>query len=170
MEGAGLTQEDPHSHGGPPDARSCSRKPLSTPHERLVLPQTTRLPGRGQALLALRANIGAAGFAGYRGWIGPNDQLTQATWDARRYEGPRTQSLLQTTSVELDGMTLSGFTHRITCEYWLELLEKSLGEQLPVHLVRGDTVLADDLPSRKLEKYGGLYEYRGGQRRKRFVT
>lgn len=32
--------------------------------------------------------------------------------------GPRTQSLLQNTSVELDVMTLSGFTRRIICHYW----------------------------------------------------
>lgn len=67
--------------------RAAAHKPLSAPDERLVLPQITQLPGRGRALLALRANIGAAGFAGYRGWIGPNPQLTQATWHARRYEG-----------------------------------------------------------------------------------
>jgi hypothetical protein len=84
--------------------------------------------------------------------------------------GPRTQSLLQTTSVELDGMTLSGCAGRNTCEYWTLRFEKSLADQLPLHLVPEDIVLAEDLPSRKLEKYGGLYEYRGGQRRKRLVT
>lgn len=47
--------------------------------------------------------------------------------------GPRTQSLLQTTLVELDEMTLAGCKCQNTCTEWARSHEKSLAEKLPVH-------------------------------------
>lgn len=82
-------------------------------------------------------------LGGPRGWIDPASQLAQVIRIVQVYKSHTTQSLLQTTSVELDVSTLPAGWASVSTAGWVDKIDRDSVDNRQYRLLTSQVVLVD---------------------------